>query len=182
MLQEALPLFRRLVAGLSSRWSAFDPSPIHVGLVKDEVTVVQDPPPQVLLIHLVSITAPMLHTHFYLNLQTKLWSVWCLRFSQSRCWRFASSGIWTLRRWASDSRRFEGSSSLLGLTTTGTLTASSWLVATFSACIYTNASLCTSGQAVVALCSSQRGCSSKEYLTQCDYRHIFTHSLCFWTC
>jgi len=45
MLQEALPLFRRLVAGLSSRWSAFDPSPIHVGLVKDEVTVVQDPPP-----------------------------------------------------------------------------------------------------------------------------------------
>ena len=44
MLQEAVPWFRRLVAGLSSWRSAFDPSPVHVGLVKDEVTVATPPP------------------------------------------------------------------------------------------------------------------------------------------
>ena len=46
MFQEAVPWFRRLVAGLSSRRPAFDPSPVHVGLVKDKVTVAQAPPPQ----------------------------------------------------------------------------------------------------------------------------------------
>jgi hypothetical protein len=67
MLQEAVPWFRRLVAGLSSWRSAFDPSSVHVGLVKDEVTVATLPP-HVLLIPLVSITAPVTHAHFYLNL------------------------------------------------------------------------------------------------------------------
>jgi len=109
-------------------------------------------------------------------LQTKLRSVWCLRFSQSRVfWALdaASLGEWFPRFWRIEVPWSSGSSSLLGLGTIGTLTASSWLVATFSACIYKNASLRTSGHAVVAVCSSQRNATTA---TSLRIRYVFEHA------
>jgi hypothetical protein len=86
-----------------------------VGLVKDEVTVANPHTyfwfPMSVLWHQWSTPVFILiFSNYYLP--TKLWSVWCLRFPQSRCRRFASSRLWMLRRWASGSRRFEGSKCL----------------------------------------------------------------------
>jgi hypothetical protein len=66
IFQKAVAWFRRIVTTLSLRRSRFNPGPVHVRFVVDELAL-----GQVLLPVLrfpVSIIPPVLHTHLYLNL------------------------------------------------------------------------------------------------------------------